>query len=352
MEFKQLIFRQFVPLTFAFTSALFLLGCAATNAPGTTEKIEGVSIEGPSVPSDESLMTDIIQIGAGAICLMPYGYMRAGESEVRHDQVEWQWWGEREEGVRIMCQEAKANELSVMIKPHLWIGRGEFTGSLSFKEASEQKNWNRSYGNYILKYARLAEELDAELFCIGTELCSQVADDQLFWSSLISDIRSVYRGQITYAANWDCYSDFPFWSELDYIGVDAYFPITDTESEGDIDVVKAWDRWKPGLKALSDSVDRPILFTEYGYRSCVGGLEKPWIGDQELEADQSTQFRGYQGLYASVWNEPWFAGGFLWKWHCKGHLEGDRSADYTPQNKPTLELIESVYKGQSLKKVE
>ncbi len=244
-----------------------------------------------------------------------------------------------------MTSDAKSKGLSVMIKPHLWLRHGDYTGSLSFEEESKQEEWNASYQKYLLLYARMAEELEVEMLCIGTELCSQVEENPDYWKSLITKIRSVYSGKLTYAANWDCYAHFSFWSELDYIGIDGYFPVAAQIEDKNNPNRSPWDQWKPGMELLSDSVSRPILFTEYGYRSYSGSLAEPWINDRVKTADYDDQFKGYTELYDALWDESWFAGGFLWKWHCKGHLDGDRSTDFTPQDKPVMEVIRKVYGG-------
>jgi hypothetical protein len=298
-------------------------------------------------------MTELIHIGAEYVCLMPYSYMNPGEPKVIHDTDGWQWWGECKEGIRTMCQEAQSKGLSVMIKPHLWIGNGDYTGSLIFENNTDQQIWNESYRGYLIQYARMSEELNVEILCIGTELCAQVDANQGYWTDLIAEVRSIYSGKLTYAANWDCYPDFPLWGNLDYIGIDAYFPLASMTATNQNSASEAWNLWKPDMIALSDSVSRPVLFTEYGYRSCEGALVEPWTTENNLSVDENAQVDGYRGLYSAIWSEPWFAGGFLWKWHCKEHIhKKDRSTDFTPQDKPALHHIKSTYGAQSIRKGE
>lgn len=43
---------------------------------------------------------------------------------------------------------------------------------------------------------------------------------------LIRQIRRVYHGPLTYAANWSGeYKQIRFWDALDYVGIQAYFPL-------------------------------------------------------------------------------------------------------------------------------
>ena len=46
-----------------------------------------------------------------------------------------------------------------------------------------------------------------------------------YWIELIQKVRAVYQGQLTYAANYDNYQEVDFWEHLDFIGINAYFPL-------------------------------------------------------------------------------------------------------------------------------
>ena len=45
------------------------------------------------------------------------------------------------------------------------------------------------------------------------------------WDELIAAVRTVYSGELTYAANFDQYRAVGFWPGLDLIGINAYFPL-------------------------------------------------------------------------------------------------------------------------------
>ena len=73
-----------------------------------------------------------------------------------------------------------------------------------------------------------------------------------FWNELILKIKKLYKGKLTYAANWDEYKRIHFWNVLDYIGVDAYFPLTDKKSSStnNRNCKYVWRRW---INAVSQS---------------------------------------------------------------------------------------------------
>ena len=95
---------------------------------------------------------------------------------------------------------------------------------------SSEADWTRleaSYTKFILTYAKLAQETKVDILCIGTELERFVMSRPDYWCGLIERIRKIYNGKLTYAANWDEYKRTPFWDMLDYIGIDAYFPLSE-----------------------------------------------------------------------------------------------------------------------------
>lgn len=331
-------------------TCVLIWGCAATSDL-EQRKIKGISLEGPSAPSKDNVMDEMKGTGADMICLMPYAYMKTDSSRVQFDQSQWQWWGERTEGTEALINQCYESGMQVMLKPHLWIGWGAYTGDLSFDSTELQMEWDNSYREYVIHFARIAERKDVALFCIGTELCQQVSDRPEFWKDLIHEVRSIYHGKLTYASNWDCYQGFPLWEELDYIGIDGYFPLSEKDEPSLEEAQAGWSYWKAEMARFSRDQDRPILFTEYGYRSVSFGLKEPWEMSRKGKVDYEIQNLGYQALFSEIWDEDWFAGGFLWKWHCAEHLKKHNKENlFSPQGKPALEIVKEKYGAQFLKK--
>ena len=115
-------------------------------------------------------------------------------------------------------------------------------GDFKAKNTADWNTWERSYEKYILQLAHLAEANEVALFCIGTELRESAKQRPHFWKQLIKKVRNVYAGQLTYSANWDEYQDITFWKDLDYIGIDAYFPIS---AAGTPEVEETVANWQP-----------------------------------------------------------------------------------------------------------
>ncbi|MGL5889101.1 MAG: glycoside hydrolase family 113, partial [Bacteroidia bacterium] len=97
------------------------------------------------------------------------------------------------------------------------------------------------------------------------------------------------------------------------------------------------------LKNASSSYSKPILFTEFGYRSCNATAAEPWVSDTDVAVNLAAQENAYEALFRTFVPQNWFAGGFVWKWHADHKAGGNYNNDYTPQNKPALKRIAAWY---------
>ncbi|MEO7961951.1 MAG: hypothetical protein ABIR19_10410, partial [Ginsengibacter sp.] len=183
----------------------------------------------------------------------------------------------------------------------------------------------------------------AELFCIGTELGRVVEQRPAFWNRLIDSVKNNYRGKITYAANWDDYYKVPFWKKLDYIGIDAYFPLMNKKTPSVKEVADAWKKYLPSLEKISLKYNRQILFTEYGYRNADACTAEPWK-ENSSSVNNTAQTNAYKGFYSTFAGKAWFAGGYLWKWYGEDRSDRQNEVDYTPQGKPAMEVMNDFYK--------
>ena len=321
---------------------LFACGCM-TKVPF---KIKGVSYVASRDTIVQAHIDPLLKLGATHAAVMPFGFIRSLDHPKLMYNTDRQWFGETYGGVENYVQELHKNNIAVMIKPQIWVWRGEFTGDMLMKNDADWKELESSYEDFILLYAKLAEENHVELFCVGTELYNFVYTRPAFWEQLIEKVRKVYSGKLTYAENWDKVDKFPFWDELDYIGVDAYFPVAESKTPTVVEARKGWAPHKSMLKSLSRKHDKPILFTEFGYRSVDFAGKEPWQSfRQDGGANLEAQTNLIEALFDEFWDETWFAGGFVWKWH-HDHLNagGELNNRFTPQNKPVETYLRMRYK--------
>lgn len=305
--------------------------------------IKGVSMVAPVKPIDSSALAPIKNIHANSIAIMPYAFCTPENPIIQYNH-KGQWWGESDDGVVGCIQLAHKQNLSVMLKPHLWIAHGMYTGAFALKTENEWKVWEDSYREYIMHFAILADSLKTEVLCFGTELGATVKERPQFWRSLIDSLKQVFHGKLTYAANWDDYKSFPFWDKLDYIGVDAYFPLATDKTPGVTSYIKGWNKYAKELENLSNKVDRQILFSEYGYRNVDFNGAEPWKENDGSQNDDA-QANAYQAFYETFAGKKWFAGGYVWKWYADESRHHRPSIDYTPQNRPAEKVIQNWYRN-------
>lgn len=309
------------------------------------QKINGVSF----VSSRDSItnvhINPIVNVNANYAALMPFGFIRNLSTPKISFNNRGQWFGERERGVRQYAKELKKKNIKIMLKPQIWVSHGQYTGFINMNTEEQWKTLESTYEKFILMYAKTAKEIKADIFCIGTELEKFVASRPKYWSILIQKIKEIYKGKLTYAANWDEFKRVPFWNQVDYIGIDAYFPLTEEETPTVQQFEKGWKNHKSEIEKIQFRYKKPILFTEYGYRSVNFSGKEPWDSKRvEGAVNLNAQKNGLQAIYNQFWKEKWFAGGFLWKWfHKHDRVGGENNNRFTPQNKPAEELIKKLY---------
>lgn len=324
-----------------FVSIIFL----QFSCKSQSNKINGVSFVAARDSISIKHITPVLKSNSNYVTLMPYSFIRNIETPKIEFNTNREWFGESENGLLQYAKEFQKVGVKLMVKPHLWLRRGGFTGDL---KPNSEENWKileNSYRSYILTYARAAQELKAEMLCIGTELEQFVLNRPKYWQQLIKEIRTIYKGKLTYAANWDEFKKVPFWSELDFIGIDAYFPLSDKKLPTVADLELGWQPHKNEVIRIQKQFKKPVIFTEFGYRSIDFTGKKPWDSNRiQGNVNLQAQVNGLQAIHNQFWNEEWFAGGFVWKWfHRHDKVGGIENNRFTPQNKPAEELIRKLY---------
>ncbi len=327
---KLLIYRIFYLLILSTA-----LSCSQT-------KLNGVSLVSPPKPIDQSKFLEIKEINASWVSVIPYALSKGYTTDIQFNS-NYQWWGETKKGVLSLINMAKNKKLKVMLKPHVWF-RGGAATDFVLSNNNDWKVWEKNYTDYILFYAKIAQEQHVDLFCFSTELKQVVLKRPQFFSVLIKKIKEIYKGKLTYAANWDNYKQVNFWNELDFIGVDAYYPLSEKKQPSISDLNTAWLPIKKQLQMLSIKYDKPILFTEYGFESCDYNTKNTWGSQEMYPKNEKSQANAYQSLYDTFYKEYWFAGGFLWKWHLTESTKRNIETSFTPQGKLVMEIVKNRFK--------
>ncbi|NND73008.1 MAG: glycoside hydrolase [Rhodothermales bacterium] len=322
-------------------------------AIGSSEKepqhtIRSVTFESRREPP-RSDIERIAGLGASHVTLIPFGFQQTPDTPGVRFNPQARWYTESDAGLETVSKWAVESGMKVIIKPHIWVGRyngeGQWRDKITFNTDEDWAAWESAYSTFIQHYAALSERVGADIFVVGTELASIARERPEFWRRTIATVRTMYSGKLTYAANWwEEYEHVTFWDDLDFIGVQAYFPIYEGDETPDLAQLSAgWDRHATVLEQLSNEFDRPVLFTEIGYRSVSYAPARPWVwasrrNDAIESPDYDVQSDLYAALFETIWTQPWFAGAILWKWHASSERRSNET-DFTPQNKPAEDLI-------------
>jgi hypothetical protein len=236
-------------------------------------------------------------------------------------------------------QQARALGLKVTLKPHVNVNDGTWRGLIAPTDGAA---WWASYRAMIQHYADLANQGGATMLVVGTEMQSMTLATAR-WQTVISDARARFSGKLTYAANYTEFQQIQFWNSLDYIGVDAYFALTNTIGDTVATLKGRWTSWgwKTALKNVSTAFGKPVLFTEIGYRSTADTALHPGMWDTPGAVDLAAQAKAYEAFYEAFEGETWFAGAYWWNWPAQIGPSPGWDSDYPSIGKPAEDIMKS-----------
>jgi hypothetical protein len=322
---------------------LLLLGTLASAQP----TIRGFDFAawGPGVyrtPQSDASLKNLAETGANWVGIVVTVFQpRTGSTAIRRVDE-----SPTDADVRHAIVAAHTLGLKVMLKPHVDLShdpthwRGEI--GPAFTEA-QWTAWFAAYTRIIFRYAAIARENNVEMFCVGTEL-EGTSHREANWRAVIAAVRTTYAGPLVYAGNWSGEAArIRFWDALDYIGVDAYYPLT-TKCGATVAELKAgWATGMKELSALAAQWKKSVILTEVGFRSRNDACRNPWEWQTCPAVDLREQANGYQATFEALWPQPWLAGLFWWDWEADLSVGGPTDGGYTPWGKPAEAIVKQYY---------
>ena len=292
-------------------------------------------------PSLDSLQ----RMHVNAVSIVPYTFMRETD-RLEELPVPDHYGAENDGAVRNCIRQAHERGLFVLLKPQIWV-RGAWPGEIDFNTASDWDHFFNAYTEWMLHYAAMCQEEEIEALCIGTELVNTTLKHPDKWKEMIDTIRTVYDGKLTYAANWGReFENITFWSELDAIGLNGYYPLSSEARPTDAELVRGARSWMGMADSVSLAYDRPLWLTEIGYRSVEGAWMNPHAEAGERPVSLNAQYRCYDALAAAAVRSTRLRGMFIWKWPSYlGHNEGrdGRNIGFVPGGKPAGAVLSRLY---------
>ena len=235
--------------------------------------------------------------------------------------------------------------LKVMLKPMVEaVEREEIRSYPVWRgEIQPSNEWFESYSTFINFFAEFAEENDVELFSVGCEYKKTTGEkDQ--WEKIISGVRERYSGPITYSADWTNYQNIEWWDSVDYVGIDAYFPLSILKYDPTFNELKnAWANYADEIETWLSTVNKLVIFTEIGYRSGDGTNMAPSNYWTDMPVDLQEQRDCYEAAFQTLWNRSWFYGFYWWTWIHDPTKGGPNDSHHTPQNKPAQDVVTQWY---------
>lgn len=303
----------------------------ARQSPRSLPFLKGVSFAmanrlegGYHAPSIRTQLDRLAGLGANAVSLMPFA------SQPGPDRPELRYLNrspgsETDIGLIHATRLARSRGFHVLYKPHLWI-RGSWTGEVRMSSEQDWKAWWRGYRRYVLHHALLANWAGADLFSVGVEL-SKTTDRDAEWRDLIAATRLFFPGAVTYSGNW--YGDLEtvkFWDRLDFMGIDAYFPLSTSPQAGRAELEKGAKEVAARLAAASKRAGKPMILTEVGFAAHKGAWVAPHTEGGEYSEDD--QALAYDVFFKALGRPKWLAGTFIWKAFSAPGSDGGSRADF------------------------
>lgn len=234
--------------------------------------------------------------------------------------------------------------MKVMLKPSVDCHDGVWRG-----EINPSDEWFSAYQEFIAFWGQIAEEHEVELFCIGSELEKTVSWSSS-WRNIIQHTRAYYGGALVYAANHGGEKNVSWWDDLDYIGISAYYPLTNKNDPTLDELKRAWVNRANSIENWlnSDWAGKKMIFVEAGYQSVDGTNRTPWYTNPSSSAmDFQEQAECYEALLSVCRRRSWWLGAFWWNWETNPNGGGSSDPWWTPMNKPAENIMMSHYQNPS-----
>ncbi|MHB1381907.1 MAG: glycoside hydrolase family 113 [Thermoleophilia bacterium] len=304
-------------------------------------------------PRSDATMDRIRGTGANWVSLNVTQYMEYADSSSIAPQV----GGNTASDAAIIeaINDAHARGMKVMLKPHIDVlredvWRGEIT-------PADKAAWFDSYRVFINHYAALSQQYGVEVFVVGSELASMSGSSNYSqWERTVSEVRARYSGKLTYSASLNEYGYASMWGLVDYLGFNFYFPLSELQDPTVEQLAAGWSNyngryspanWLQRIRTWQAYWNKPVIFTEIGYRSILGTAISPWDYWTPGVYSGQAQARAYEAAFRVLANEPYVIGAFWWNWTARDIYDNPVNTEYSIAGKPAEAVVTDWYTNRS-----
>lgn len=295
----------------------------------------------------ETTLDEVVGLGSNWISLTVFGRV----FDLKSASVEPSFEAPFEEtrvNVARAVELAHARGLKVLLVPHLWVESGGWRAELDPGPA-----WPRfeaTYGAFALAWAELAEETGVDLLAVGVELAFWTASSRApSFLALVAQLRERYHGPLTYAANWDDAADTIIWRDLDFIGINAFYPLHWEDAPSDAAISRGAQAASQKVRELGERWNKSVLFSEFGYTTRKDAMVKPWLWPEELErvtVSEEDQSRAYGALLGEARFVPGLRGVFVWRMYADvADSSQEPNFGFSPWGKRAEGVLRSAYRA-------
>jgi Divergent InlB B-repeat domain/Right handed beta helix region len=285
--------------------------------------------------------------------------------------------------------EANSRGMSVMVRPLIDFLDPTKIGSYSVGDWRSTYNpanaaaFFASYKTMIVAIAQMAQANGAASLSIGAELDQLAGPAYLsYWTDIITSVRAVFSGKLTYSADWDdnispwqgqhgltagtgtLTTQVSFWSQLDYLGIDCYAPLSDAGNPTLAGLIAGWMSTPSDPTSLSvtgnqslisyfagvaTQAGKPLLFTEIGYESANDAAKQP-SGTSTNVYDPALQANLYSAFF-EAWQQSGnnsLLGVYFWNWDPNAAEVGPGNGpNFSPQGQPAQAVVTANFSASS-----
>lgn len=287
------------------------------------------------------------ELGSNAVAIVPYSFLRDAKKPAPIPIARFSG-GENDEAVMASCYQAQSLGMYTLLKPQIWLGRGQWPGDIEMTSESDWKLFFKYYTYWIAHYALLATIYQVDGLCLGTELKKTTLQRPDDWRYLVNRIRKLFAGHLTYAANWgEEFEQLTFWNELDFIGLNNYYPLSTLEEPSDNDLRIGLRETFKKVQASSLLHNKRVVLTEIGFPT----TKHPWIEPHRDGVDSAVDFiaqaRCFRLMFEELNDQPWCGGLFIWKWPSYLRTHHGESATFHIHSLPSEAIIRDWYQKRT-----
>lgn len=185
----------------------------------------------------------------------------------------------------------------------------------------------------LVSYANLAASLNVTSLIIGAEYCHLTkAEHKEKWLKIIAKIRTLYHGAISYGANasneneaFSEYKKVSFWSELDWIGIDYYFPLNKSQS---INYKNLYLHHQTELKKMvrfAQQHKKPLAIIEVGFPIEETGAYEPFSWQLTTPINATYQSLNFKAFFNAYQRYDLSSALFIWRLEPEDFLQDKKS---------------------------